>query len=981
MLSINIEDVLNVVALIQTHLIVIAVALVVAIAVIIAAMKLQKRVKCLVRGEALIALVLVILITANMMCTGPLSTLLTQVAGTPVSSISDDTIDEAMALVTEISEEGITLLENDNGILPLSTTKVNVFGWSATNPCYGGTGSGALNDAYETTTFLDGLSQAGIEYNTDLIDFYTAYHDTSLPNVGMWLQDWTLPQPYAADYDDSLISDAQAYSDTAIIFISRVGGEGADLPTDMNAVIDGSWATQNGGSTYFAGSYDDTVNNGSDWDAGDHYLQLSNPEEEMVELVCSNFDNVVVIYNGANAFELGWVEDYDSIKGVLWCPGTGQSGFAALGEILAGTVNPSGHLVDTYVYDLTATPTWNNAGNYEYDNMDEYTVANTYYSSYTNVTFVNYVESIYVGYKFYETAAAEGLIDYDETVQYPFGYGLSYTSFTQEISNVSTDEDTISFDVTVTNTGSVAGKDVVEVYFNPPYTNGGIEKSTANLIEFAKTETLEPGASQTISISIAAENMASFDSYGYGCYVLEEGSYIISINSDSHTILDSITYDVASTVVYDEDNARDSDEVAATTLFSYAEGDVTYLSRADGFANYEEVTAAPTSFSMSAESKATFYNVSNYLTAEATAADEDPDAEYPTWGASNGVELVDLRGLDYDDPLWDDLLDELTLSDVTSLIALGGYQTLSIDTIGKYRTNDCDGPASINNNFTGQGSVGFPAAVMIAATWNDEMATKFGECIGKMADEMDTTGWYAPAMNIHRTAFAGRNFEYYSEDAVLSGSMAANATIGAEEYGVYAYIKHFALNDQEANRCSMLCTWTTEQAMRENYLRAFEIAVKEGGAKAVMSSFNYVGNRWSGGTSELCNTVLRDEWGFQGMVLTDYFGVYGYMSADQAIRNGTDFCLVAYSTSTSSVLFQETAGAQQAMRTAAHNILYVVVNSRAYSEEGIELATQDYQWETILKGVNIAVGVILVAWEALLIYNFVKRKEGEQATA
>ncbi len=369
------------------------------------------------------------------------------------------------------------------------------------------------------------------------------------------------------------------------------------------------------------------------------------------------------------------------------------------------------------------------------------------------------------------------------------------------------------------------------------------------------------------------------------------------------------------------------------------------------------------------------------MTAEATAADEDPDAESPTWGASNGVELVDLRGLDYDDPLWDDLLDELTLSDVTSLIALGGYQTLSIDTIGKYRTNDCDGPASINNNFTGQGSVGFPAAVMIAATWNDEMATKFGECIGKMADEMDTTGWYAPAMNIHRTAFAGRNFEYYSEDAVLSGSMAANATIGAEEYGVYAYIKHFALNDQEANRCSMLCTWTTEQAMRENYLRAFEIAVKEGGAKAVMSSFNYVGNRWSGGTSELCNTVLRDEWGFQGMVLTDYFGVYGYMSADQAIRNGTDFCLVAYSTSTSSVLFQETAGAQQAMRTAAHNILYVVVNSRAYSEEGIELATQDYQWETILKGVNIAVGVILVAWEALLIYNFVKRKEGEQATA
>ncbi len=979
MLAINWDDVWSVVSLVTGHIAAIAIAIVVAIVVIVLVKKLAKPVKRLIRGEACIAMILVILIAVNMMCNGPLSTLLTQVAGTPVSKITDETTEEATELVTEICEEGITLLENDDSILPLSDTKVNVFGWSATNPCYGGTGSGALNDAYETTTFLQGLTDAGIEYNTDLIDFYTEYHDASLPNVGMWVQDWTLPQPYADDYSDDLISGAQEYSDTAIIFISRVGGEGADLPTDMTAVVDGSWATQNNGATYYGGSYDDTVNNGTDWDEGDHYLQLSNPEEEMVELVCSNFDNVIVIYNGANAFELGWVEDYDSIKGVLWCAGTGQSGFEALGEVLAGTVNPSGKLVDTYVYDLTATPTWNNFGNFEYDNMDEYTEANDYYSSYNNVTFVNYVESIYVGYKFYTTAAAEGLFDYDDMVQYSFGYGLSYTEFTQEISNFSSDGTNITFDVTVTNTGTVAGKDVVEIYFNPPYTNGGIEKATANLVEFGKTDTLEPGTSETISFSIPIEQMASYDDTGYGCYVLEAGDYIISINSDANTIIDSVTYTVDATVVYDEDNARDSDEIAAVNQFDYARGDVTYLSRADGFANYAEATAAPTSYSMSDEAKATFYNASNYLTAEATAADEDADAEYPTWGASNGVELVDLRGLDYDDELWDDLLDELTIDEAVSLVALGGYQTGAIDSIGKYRTNDCDGPASINNNFTGQGSVGFPAAVMIAATWNDDIAYAFGDSIGEMADEMDTSGWYGPAMNIHRSAFAGRNFEYYSEDGVLSGSMAANAIQGAQSHGVYAYMKHFALNDQESNRCDMLCTWTTEQAMREIYLKPFEISVKEGGAQAVMSSFNYIGNRWAGGTSELCETVLRDEWGFEGFVETDYFGVYGFQSADQAVRNGTDLMLVAYDTTTSKMMYTETAGAQQALRQSVHRILYVVVNSRTYSDEGIELATQNNVWENILLGVNIGVGVILVAWEVFLIYSFMKkRKAGQQ---
>ncbi len=979
MLAINWDDVMNVVSLITTHLAVIVTAIIVAIVVIVLAMRFAKPIKRLVRGEACVALVLVILITANAMCTGPLSSLLTQVAGTPVSSVSDETVDEAMSLVTEICEEGITLLENDDDILPLSTAKVNIFGWSATNPCYGGVGSGALNDAYHVTTFLEGLENAGIEYNTELIDFYTEYHDATLPNVAMWTQDWTMPQPYADDYSDTLISNAVAYSDTAIIFISRVGGEGADLPSDMQAVVDGTWAEQNGGDTYFNGTYDDTVNDGNDWGEGDHYLQLSNPEEELVELVCANFDNVILIYNAANAFELGFVEDYEQIKGVIWCAGTGQSGFDALGEVLTGTVNPSGRMVDTYVYDLTTAPTWNNFGNFTYDNMDEFSVENTNWTtggSYTTSTsFVNYVEGIYVGYRFYETAAQEGLIDYDTVVQYPFGYGLSYTTFEQEITDYTVDGETITLEITVTNTGSVAGKDVVEVYYNPPYINGGIEKASANLIDYDKTDTLEPGTSEAVTISFDAEDMASYDYQGAGCYVLEQGDYIISINSDSHTVLDSVTYTVDSTVTYDEDNPRSSAQTAAVTQFGYAAGYVTYLSRAAGFANYAEATAAPTDYSMPDEYKETFYNNSNYLTAEATAEDEDPDAEYPTTGADNGLVLADLRGLDYDDEQWDLLLDQLTIEEMNSLTSLCGYQTPALESIEKYRTNDCDGPAAINNNFTGEGSVGFPACVMVSATWSKDMAQAYGQCIGKMATEMDTTGWYAPATNIHRTPFAGRNFEYYSEDPVLSGYSAAYELIGAWEYGVYGYVKHFALNDQESNRCAMICTWCNEQAMREIYLKPFEIAVKDGDAKAVMSSFNYIGNRWAGGTSELCQTVLRDEWGFEGMVLTDYFGVYGYMSADQAIRNGTDMILVAYSTATNDMQFTETAGAQQALRQAVHRILYVTVNSRAYSDEGIALATQDNQWEVILRGVNIGVGVVLVLWEVLLVYNFIRRKK------
>ena len=950
MLAINMDDVINVLNSCKPYLIALGVVLALAIVVTVACMKLKKPVKKLVRKEAWIAFLLAVVVIVNLICFIPMSSMISLAMGN--GTITDETSDESTALVQEIAEEGIVLLKND-GTLPLAAdSNLNVFGWASTNPCYGGTGSGALSDAYPTVSLLQGLEDAGFNLNTELSDFYTAYR-ADRPEVGMWAQDWTLPEPTADSYTDEMMANAKEFSDTAMVVITRVGGEGADLPTDVSKV-----------------TYTDNSTEYKDFEAGEHYLQLDRTERDMLDLVCSNFDNVIVVYNGANAMELGFINEYSQIKSAIWCPGTGQSGFEALGEIVAGTVNPSGKTSDTFVADLTATPTWNNFGYFKYDNMDEYAYTSNNFKTGEEETalpsFVNYVDGIYVGYRFYETAAAEGLINYDDTVVYPFGYGLSYTTFTQEMGAISEDNGTISFDVTVTNTGDVAGKDVVEVYYNPPYTNGGIEKASANLIQFEKTEVLQPGDSQTITVSFDAEDMASYDTYGAGCYVLEAGDYQISINSDSHNVIDSQTYTVASTVTYDESNPRSTDETAAVNEFAYAEGDVTYLSRADGFANYADATAAPASMSMSDEAKATFLNNSNYNPED---YNNDSD-EMPTTGAKNGIKLADLRGVDYDDAQWDSLLDELTISDMDTMIAIGGYQTSAASSVGKIMTVDCDGPASINNNFTGIGSVGFPSAVMIASTWNKNLALKFGESIGKMADEMEVSGWYAPAMNTHRSAFAGRNFEYYSEDGVLSGYMATNAILGAEEYGVYAYMKHFALNDQETNRTEMLCTWANEQSIREIYLKPFEMSVKEGGAKAVMSSFNYIGTQWAGGTSALCNTVLRDEWGFRGFVLTDYFGVYGYMDSDMGIRGGTDCMLVAYDTETNHVTDATSATGVLAMRQACKNIMYTVVNSRAYDPENLTEGLMNWQIMAIV--IDVIFAALIIFLEVLAIKGFKK---------
>ncbi len=949
MLQINMDDVLKIVNLCVPYLIGLAIVVVAAVAVMVVCRNKKAATRYLIRRQGLMAIVLSVVIVVNMICWGPMSSLISLATGS--GTISKETSDKATELCTRIAEEGIVLLKNEANLLPLKAdSNLNVFGWASTNPCYGGTGSGSLSDAYETVSLLQGLEDAGFKLNTGLTDFYAAYRGDR-PNVGMWEQDWTLPEPVKESYTSELMADAKAFSDTALIVITRVGGEGADLPTDVSAV-----------------TYTDNSTEYKDFEAGEHYLQLSSTEKDMVDLVCSNFDNVVLVYNGANAMELGFVNDYSQIRSAIWCPGTGQSGFEALGEIVSGSVNPSGKTSDTFAADLTATPHYNNFGSFIYDNMNEF-AGKAFKGEATYPSFINYVEGIYVGYRFYETAAEEGLIDYSKTVLYPFGYGMSYTSFSQEMGNLTEADGSISFDVTVTNTGDKAGKDVVEVYYNPPYTNGGIEKASANLIAFDKTDLLEPGQSQTIAVSFQAEDMASYDAAGKGVYVLEAGDYKISIRSDSHNVIKEQIYSAASKTVYNETNPRSSDKAAAENRFADAKGEPTYLSRADGFANYKEATAKPATLTMPDKYKDTFMNNSNY---DAAAHNSAEDMK-PVTGAKNGLSLASMRGLDYDDPQWEKLLDQLTVGEMDTMVAIGGYQTSAAKSVDKVGTVDCDGPASINNNFTGTGSIGFPSAVLVASTWNRDIAEEFGESIGKMADEMKVSGWYAPAMNTHRSAFAGRNFEYYSEDGILAGKMAASAIMGAERHGVYAYMKHFALNDQETNRTNMLCTWTGEQAIREIYLRPFEIAVKEGGAKAVMSAFNYIGTEYAGASDALLNKVLRDEWGFNGFVLTDYFGGYGYQNADQEIRNGNDAMLVAYDTETNHVKDTSSATSLLAMRKASKNIMYTVVNSRAYEGNNAKGGLLPWQIAAIVADVILAAG--FMALEVRIINVYKKKRE------
>ncbi len=953
MISVEMEDVLAVLQLCKPYIIGIIAALVIGIVIMIACRRMSRGKRFLIRGEAAIAMVLAVVVCVNMICFGPMSTLIGLATGN--GTLSDETNEEAAEVAEEIMEDGIVLLKNES-LLPLNETKkLNIFGWESINPAYGGAGSGGINDLYDIVSLNQGLENAGFSINQKLVDFYNNYGADD-PEMSIQKQSWTLPEPPVDTYSDELIKSAKEYSDVAVVVLSRKAGEGHnDIPMDVRKA-----------------AYDNNSDEYDDFPEGEHYLQLSQTERDMVDMVCSNFDNVIVIYNGANQFELGFADEYPQIKSVVWCPGTGNVGFNALGKVFSGEVNPSGKTPDTFIYDMTTAPWWNNAEKTEYTNLADMAVEgmNAGTAQVYAPAFTNYVEGIYVGYKYYETAAQEGAIDYDKTVQYPFGYGLSYTEFEQKMGELEEKDGQISVDVEVTNSGDVAGKDVVEVYYKPPYTNGGIEKSSANLIEFEKTNLLQPGESQTVTVTFSIEDMASYDENNAKAYVLEKGDYVISINSDSHTVLDQKTYTADKDVVYKGENKRASDDTAATNVFEDAKGDITYLSRADHFANYEEATAAPASAELGEPYVSEYHLNSNF---DKTTYLNDEDV-MPTTGADNGLTLADMRDADYDDPRWEKLLDQLTVDEMANMIAMAGYQTAAMDSVGKVATLDFDGPAAINNNFTGVGSIGFPIEVVIASTWNKELAQTWGECMGKISQEMAAEGWYAPGMNTHRTAFGARNYEYFSEDGVLAGNMGANAVEGARKYGVYSYIKHFALYEGNAK---MVSIWSNEQAIREIYLKPFEVSVKQGGANAVMVSWSFLGDKWTGECSNLMNTVLRDEWGFRGMALTDFFrnNGHGFMNADAALANGVDVMLSTFNGEENNVANPEHPTSVLQMRNACKNVMYTVVSSWAYDGEHEETGMEN--WKKAGIGIDIVVALLAVGMEVLIIKGYKKRKNAE----
>ena len=968
----------------------IVITLVLAIAVMVAAhWFVKKGQRHLVRWGAGLAWVLVAAIIANVVCFGPMYNNIAPILNGG-ASVSPEAAAASEAVIERVGEEGIVLLQND-GLLPLSNvTNINVFGWASTNPIYGGTGSGSSSNE-GNVDILTSLTDAGFEVNQDIIDMYHSYKpDRVTAGVGVSFTDWSLPEPPVEYYTDELMDGAKAFSDTAVIVLSRSGGEGQDLPTEMGAVIDGSYdnirqlkANGNSNYNYYAAAYN---NNGdyNDYETGQTYLQLSRTERDMIDLVTSEFDNIVLVVNANNPMELGFVNDYPSIRSVILAPGTGRTAMAGLGEILKGTVNPSGRTIETYVYDQKATPAWNNYGNFTYDNVDDllaqYTEADPGFQGV--LSFVNYVEGIYVGYRFYETAFAEAEagnmeFDYDSVVQYPFGHGLSYTTFTQEITNFTDSGDTVTVEVTVTNTGSTAVKEVVELYYTPPYNNGGIEKAAVNLIDFAKTDVLNPNSSEAVTFEIAKEDMASYDSSAIktanGGYVLEAGEYVLSVRADAHTVLDVATFTVESDIDYSVTGRASDYDTAVNRFESYSNGGLTYLSRADGFANYEIATATPSDFAMPDDVRAYLdaHSVAHYNPAD----HEIPGTEMPVTGANNGLKLADMVGASYDDPRWEQLLDQLTVDEMSQLVQIGGFSTVAVSSVGKAATQDSDGTAGLNDWYIGVYGTPYPTEVLIAQTWNKELAYEIGETMGQEYADCHIYGWYGPAMNTHRTAFNGRNFEYYSEDGVLAGKIAAAEVNAAATKGVYAYIKHFVVNDQEINRCTAQQIYLPEQALREIYMKPFEIVVKQydfdNDPLAVMSSFTLIGPHYTGANSDLLNGVLRSEWGYQGMVLTDWYGSYGYQLTMDSVLNGNDIMLGFGRNARTAIENPDSPTMVQAMRQASKNIMFTIVRSGNYTMEE-ENAGMDNMTRTFVL-IDVLTAAVVLGAGALVILRYRKK--------
>ena len=929
-----------------------------------------------------------------------------------------------VAKVAEIVEEGITLFEND-GILPLAKgTKLSIFSHSSVDLVSGGSGSGS--GSFELTSDLKtGLEGAGLVVNDTLWNFYkngdgSKYkRGTGVINYGADL-DWSINEcPLDVILSDSAVVDS--FKDTVAVFVlSRTGGEGGDEARDMAA---------------FGGK------------SGQHYLEPDETELKIIDYLNKNFDDVIILVNCNNAIELGWVADYENISAVVNFPGAGRTGTYGLGYMLTGLdadgneISASGRLVDTWVYDNFSSPAMQNMGDFRFTG--------------TNYYYVNYSEGIYVGYRYYETRYEDAVLGqgkageykYDEVVTYPFGYGLSYTNFLwSDFAMSGADADgNIKVALTVKNTGDRAGKEVVQIYGQAPY-KGNVEKSSIVLLGFAKTANLAPGASEEVEITVSLKDLTSYDvnaNGGRGGYILDQGDHYITAASNVHEALNAIILakDATAEIIEAKADSSTTDgkmvgvhhqaEYDSTTYSQIGDNnvienqftdstlsDAVYLSRSDWSVMKDNGLRYGTA--SDANSKAEIGG-KQFQTVPTEAMHEALKSYYslnPTeyeiaveivYGKGGDVDLIDLRGLAYDDPLWEVLLDQIDVDELSKLIDECGYCSPAVDSINKPKVNDLDGPAGLNDIIAhGSMPIGddlramtWPTQYMLACTWNVSLAEDMGRGIAEDGLYSDTVGWYGPGMNIHRTPFAGRNFEYYSEDPFISGVLGKAEVYGAATKGMYAFIKHFAVNDQETHRDDRgLATFVDEQTIREIYLKPFELTILDNyveieyneaqkdengkiegyvrktttvpAATAVMTSFNRIGTTWAGGHYNLITGVLRGEWGFNGFVLTDYevgAGKGSYMDTNQSLAAGGDGKL---KTVGMDALFGYDITKNEAYyeyaRDAAHHILYTVVNSAGMN--GFVHGVQYVRGFAYYKIILIVWDVIAVVLLALIIRKY-----------
>lgn len=893
------------------------------------------------------------------------------------------------ALCQKIAEEGIVLLKNEDNCLPLTESKkINVFGWSSTEQGFLlsgiGSGSSTINED-KKISLLKGLEEDGFEYNKELEKFYNDYDSSTFSFKTGSTNRINLIEPSIDEYSDELIDNAINFSDTAMVVISRVGGENVgEIPTEQKK------------------------SHGQATDKSRTYLELSIEEEELLDMVKENFTKVIVVINSTNQMQLGFLKD-ENVQAALYVGVTGQSGAIAIGKILDGTVNPSGHLTDTLAYDYTAEPAFKNR--IQQSNNIEYR------------------EDIYIGYKYYETADELGYFSdvdndygygYEGVVAYPFGFGLSYTTFEWKLESSSINnngslkkDDTITLTFSCENTGSVAGKAVMEVFYKAPYKDGEIEKSSINLLEFAKTKELKPKEKQeNIAIEFSPYDMASYDCYdknnnGKATWELDDGDYTIQFMDDSHNLKEmdqnSLTFHVDDTIIYDKDpvtgnevknrftgeDAYSGVPIDASTIHN---SEVTYLSRTSFENTFPEKATIP---EISDEvTKANNYTNISYDTTEMPLTDQDNGLYLITKEDGTKASMDDLTGkssasLKYNDELiceigenYDSekltkLVQQMSTTELKNIVENGGFHTVAVESIGKTRQDEFDGPAGFNTTTQTGDNTGawtaFPNETLIGQTWSKEIAHEMGVSMATEGKATGLTGWYAPGVNLHRTAFNGRNYEYYSEDPVLSGYMAANVILGAKENGLHCYLKHFTLSEPGVN-AKGYNTWLTEQNFRENYLKPFEIAVKKGGSNAIMTAFNSVGGVWAGANYAMNVSVLRDEWGFRGSLITDWSDGSGNMIPTKGIKAGNDLWLNPNDGNISNPLNMKDPTTVACAQTAAKNIIYTMCNTYAYSKNagnnsstGTTPVKQAFAWwKILLISIDVVVFLALAFWVFML---------------